>query len=99
AEAALRGLDRIVEFDDGAQRLALAFSTSNTIDEAFADRFQLFTERTLGQEQLRGVFSLASRCCRTALRRALEHVEMVVGRRGRRVMPLGKENLKKIFID
>jgi D-aminopeptidase len=98
AEVALRGLDGIVQFEDGAQRLALAFSTSNTIDEAFADRFQLFKEKMWAQEHLSGIFSAAAPCCRAALRRALENAETVMGRRGRQAAPMDNETLKKIFV-
>jgi D-aminopeptidase len=98
AEAAMRGLDSIVNFDDGTQQLALAFSTSNTIDGAFERRFQLFKERLPAQEKMTSVFSTAGECCRAALRCALENAEAVVGRKGRRVTPVGRDRLQQVFV-
>jgi D-aminopeptidase len=97
AEAALRGLDPIVHFADGTQQLALAFSTSNTIDGAFERRFQLFKARMPSMEMLAEIESAAGACSRAALRRALENAETVVGRKGRRVAPLHHDELEKIF--
>ncbi|MGH7454523.1 MAG: P1 family peptidase [bacterium] len=97
AEAALRGLDTIIHFDDGTQQLALAFSTSNTIDGAFERRFQLFKARMPSMEKLAEVGSAAGACSRAALRRALEEAETVVGRKGRQVTPLHRDELEKIF--
>ncbi|MCI0698570.1 P1 family peptidase [candidate division KSB1 bacterium] len=97
AEAALRGLDTIVHFDDGTQQLALAFSTSNTIDGAFERRFQLFKARIPGTEKLAEIGSAAGACSRAALRRALEKAETVVGRQGRQVAPLHRDKLENFF--
>lgn len=97
AEAALRGLDPIVHFDDGAQQLALAFSTSNTIDGAFERRFQLFKARMPSMKMLAEIESAAGACSRAALRQALEKAETVIGRKGRQVAPLRHDELKKIF--
>jgi D-aminopeptidase len=97
AEAALRGLDAIVHFDDGTQQLALAFSTSNTIDGAFESRFQLFKERMPGAEQSAEVCAAASVCSRVALRRALETAEHVVGRNSRQAVPLRRDELENFF--
>jgi D-aminopeptidase len=99
AEAALRGLDGIVRFDGGDQQLALAFSTSNTIDGAFTDKFQLFKERLPGQKEMAGVFAAARACCRAALRRALEDAETVIGRKGRQVVPLSSKELDQLFVE
>ncbi len=97
AEATLRGLDAAVHFDDGTQQLALAFSTSNTIDGAFERRFQLFKARMPSMERLMEIGSTAGACSRAALRRALEKAEAVIGRKGREVTPLRRDDLKKVF--
>jgi len=97
AEAALRGLDGVVDWHDGTQQLALAFSTSNTIDGAFERRFQLFKERLPNSELLNQISNSAGECSRAALRRALEQAETVVGRKGRSVAPLPAEELERLF--
>ncbi len=97
AEAATRGLDSIVDFDDGAQQLALAFSTSNTIDGAFERRFQLFKERV--PAQLASILSSAGACTRAALRRALENATPVSGRRGHAAVPLKQQEVEKLFME
>jgi D-aminopeptidase len=97
AEATLRGLDEIIRFDGRDQQLALAFSTSNTIDNAFAETFQLFKEHVIGDEQMEHVFAAAGGCCRAALRRALENAEKVTGRKGRQASPLTREMLARLF--
>lgn len=99
AETALRGLDRVVHFDDRTQQLALAFSTGNTIDGAFEKRFQVFKERLPGHEQLASVFMEAGRCCRAALRRTLENAAAVTGRKGNSAAPLGHDELNRIFAE
>jgi D-aminopeptidase len=96
AEAAWRGLDSIVHFNGGTQQLALAFSTSNTIDGAFERRFQLFKVRMPSMEKLAEVWSTAGDCSRAALRRALGKAEAVVGRKGHEVTPLRRDELEKI---
>lgn len=97
AEAALRGLDGIVDWNDGTQQLALAFSTSNTIDGAFERRFQLFKERLPNAGPLNQVLESAGECSRAALRRALEQTDVVAGREGRSVAPLPVEELARLF--
>jgi D-aminopeptidase len=97
AESALRGLDTAVHFNDGAAQLALAFSTSNTIDGAFERRFQLFKARLPNAENLAEICSTAGVCSRAALHRALEKAETVIGRKGREVTPLRHDDLKKVF--
>ncbi len=97
AEAALRGLDTVVHFDDGTQQLALAFSTSNTIDGAFERRFQLFKARVPSMEKLTEFWRVAGACSRAAMHRALEKAETVIGRKGRQVTPLRYDELEKIF--
>ncbi len=98
AEAALRGLDTIVHFDDEVQQLALAFSTGNTINGAFERRFQLFKARMPGTEKLAEIGSAGGACSRAALHRALEKAETVIGRQGRQVAPLRHDELEKIFL-
>jgi len=98
AEAALRGLDGLVDWNDGTQQLALAFSTGNTIGGAFERRFQLFKERLPGAELLNQILESAGECSRAALRRALEQKEVVVGRKGRSVAPLAVEELMRLFV-
>ncbi len=97
AEAALRGLDGIVQWNEGTQQLALAFSTSDTIDGAFERRFQLFKERLPAPESLHEVLAMAGECSRAAVRRALKNAEAVVGRKGRRATPLTAEELARLF--
>lgn len=97
AEAALRGLDSVVHFDDGTQQLALAFSTSNTIDGAFAERFQLFKQRLPSPKRLNSVFGAAGACCRAALYHALEEAEPVFGRKNRQVTRLHHDLLTRLF--
>jgi D-aminopeptidase len=97
AEAALRGLDGIVDWHDGTQQLALAFSTGNTIDGAFERRFQLFKERLPNAELLNQILESAGECSRAALRRALEQTAVVVGRKGHRAVPLAAEELARLF--
>jgi D-aminopeptidase len=97
AEAALRGLNAIVHVNDGTQQLALAFSTSNTIDGAFEQGFKLFKERALSMEKLAEVWAAAGACSRAALRRALESAQPLVGRKSRQAMPLRRDELEEIF--
>lgn len=99
AETALRGLDTVVHLDDGTQQLALAFSTSNTIDGAFERRFQLFKARIPSMEKLAEVVSAAGACSRAALRRALEKAETVIGQKSREVTPLPRNELQKVFLN
>jgi D-aminopeptidase len=98
AEIAVRGFDNVVNFD-GTQQLALAFSTGNTIDGAFEQRFQLFKERLLGEKELSEVFAVTGNCSRAALRRALENAGTVVGRKGRKIGPLDEFSLDKLFAE
>ena len=98
AEVALRGLDGSVDWNDGTQQMALAFSTGNTIDGAFERRFQLFKERLPGAVLMNQILESAGECSRAALRRALEQTETVVGRKGRNVAPLPAEELQRIFL-
>jgi D-aminopeptidase len=97
AEAGIRSYDGIIRFDDGTQQLALAFSTSNTIDNAFSERFQLFSMQLPGEEQMAGIFYAAGICCREALRLALENSEIVVGRKNRHAVPLARNELARLF--
>ncbi len=97
AEAALRGLDGNINWHDGTQQLALAFSTGNTLDGAFERRSQLFKERVPSSKLLNQLLESAGECSRAALRRALEQKEVVVGRKGRSVAPLPTEELARLF--
>jgi D-aminopeptidase len=97
AEAALRGLDPVVHFNDRTQQLALAFSTSNTIDGAFERRFQLFKARMPNMEKLAEIGNAAGACSRAALHRALEKAETVIGQKGHQAAPLRPDDLKKNF--
>ena len=98
AEAALRGLEGSIDWNDGTQQLALAFSTSNTIDGAFEKRSQLFKERLPNSALLNQLLKRAGECSRAALRRALEQQERVTGRKGRSVAPLPERERKKLFM-
>lgn len=98
AEAALRGLDGSVDWNDGTQQLALAFSTSNTIDDAFERNAKLFKASLPGAEVLHQLAQRTGACCGVALRRALEQQEIVAGRKGRSVAPLSEKERKKLFM-
>ncbi|NUO82600.1 P1 family peptidase [candidate division KSB1 bacterium] len=93
AETAMAGLSQFGLAESGAQQLALAFSTSNTIDHAFEDRFQLFHERWLSHEQLGPLFHAGAETSREALRRSLQHAEAVTGRKGRTLKPVDWQQL------
>lgn len=88
AEACVRGLDRIGISSQEEQQLALAFSTTNTIDNAFEEKYQLFNERWLGQETLAQLCEAAGAVTMQALRKALLQSETVSGRNGRIVHPI-----------
>lgn len=88
AEAGVRGLDRIGINTKEDQQLALAFSTTNTIDNAFEEKYQLFHERWLGQETLAQLCEAAGAVAMQALRKALLQSEAVSGRNGRIVHPI-----------
>ncbi len=87
AEAAVRGLDEVsLEFSD--RQLALAFSTSNTIDQAFSDSFQLFKEKRWADELLSPLFDAAAAVSRAALANGLRAATPVTGRKGRTAHPV-----------
>lgn len=93
AEAGMRGLDKFGLPEDDVQQLALAFSTTNTIDNAFEEKFQLFKQQWLAHEQLAPLFHAAVEAAREALRRALQNAEAVTGRKGRTLAPVDWQNL------
>lgn len=93
AEASVRGLDRIGISSQEEQQLALAFSTTNTIDNAFEEKYQLFNERWLGQETLAQLCEAAGAVTLQALRKALLQSEAVSGRKGRAVQPVDLSKL------
>ncbi len=97
AEAGLRGLDKFGLAESGAQQLALAFSTTNVIDNAFEERFQLFSERWLAHEQLSPLFNAVAEAAREALRKGLQSAEPVTGRKGRRLQPIAWQRLIKKY--
>lgn len=88
AEAGVRSLDRVGINAEEDQRLALAFSTTNTIDNAFEEQYQLFNERWLGQETLAKLCEAAVNATLQALRKAVQQTEAVSGRKGRIVPPI-----------
>lgn len=88
AEAGVRALDRIGNNTEEDQQLALAFSTTNTIDNAFEEKYQLFNERWLGQETVAQLCEAAGAVTMQALRKALLQSETVSGRNGRIVHPI-----------
>ncbi len=94
AEAGVRGLDHIGINAEENQRLALAFSTTNTIDGAFEDRYQLFDQRWLSQETLAELCEAVGAVTVQALRKALLQSEAVSGRKGRIVHPIASSVIK-----
>lgn len=96
AEAGMRGLDKFGLAENEAQQLALAFSTTNTIDNAFEEKFQLFKQQWLAQEQLAPLFRAAAEAAREALRRTLQSAEAVTGRKGRRLAPIDWQRLENL---
>lgn len=83
AETCLRGLDELIDWDAEEKQLALAFSTSNTIDHAFEDEFRLKPVRQLRGSRLHEVLEMGVDAARAALVRAVAEAEPVVGRKGR----------------
>jgi D-aminopeptidase len=93
AEAAMRGLEGLglTEFSD--QQLALAFSTSNTMDNAFDDAFQLFKEQRFSDDLLAPLCSAAAETSRAALANGLRAATAVTGRKNRTVNPVEIDKL------
>jgi D-aminopeptidase len=77
--------------------IALALSTGNTIEGAFSEQYQLFPERWPGAEGLAPLLTAASEATRAAFRRALEQATPVEGRKGRRLAPLDRTQLERLF--
>lgn len=93
AEAGMRGLDRLGLCLQNEQRLALAFSTTNTVDGAFEEKFQLFRERWYGAETIALLGQAAAEAATQALRRALQQTEVITGRKGRQLRPVDLTHL------
>lgn len=87
AEAAMRGCHEF-EWDPLDRQLALAFSTSNTIEGAFHDSFQLFKLKHWAEEFLSRLFAAAAAASRAALLNGLRAATAVTGRKGRTAHPV-----------
>ncbi len=88
AEAGMRGLDEFGLAESLDQQLALAFSTANTMDNAFSDALQLFREQHYADDLLAPLFIAAAETSRAALRNGLRAATAVTGRKGRTAPPL-----------
>jgi D-aminopeptidase len=88
AEAGLRGLDNFGLAASADQQLALAFSTGNTIDNAFDDAFQLFKAKRSSDDLLPSLCAAAAEASRDALVNALRAATTVTGRRGHSASPV-----------
>lgn len=93
AEAGMRGLDRLGLCLQNEQRLALAFSTTNTVDGAFEEKLQLFRERWYGAETIALLCQAAAEAATQALQRALQQTEVITGRKGRQLRPVDLTHL------
>jgi len=93
AEAGMRGLDRLDLCLQNEQRLALAFSTTNTMDGAFEEKFQLFRERWYGTGTIALLSQAAAELATQALQRALQQTEVITGRKGRQLRPVDLTHL------
>ncbi len=93
AEAGMRGLDAFGLAENDAQQLALAFSTTNVIDNAFEEKFQLFKQQWLTHDDLSPLFHAAAESVCEALRRAVENAEAVTGRKGRTLAPIAWQRI------
>lgn len=85
AEVCLRGLDEMIDMDANTRQLSLAFSTGNTIDNAFEEEFHLKPLRQYQRSQLGDLFFAGAEAARAAFRRALTEAEPISGRKGRRL--------------
>ena len=93
AETCMRSLDELIDWNAEDEQLALAFSTSNTIDHSFEDEFHLKAVRQYPLSQWSGLFDAAADATRAALRRALVEAEPVVGRKGRKLERIDAKHL------
>lgn len=93
AEACMRSLDELIDWDADDKQLALAFSTSNTIDHSFEDEFHLKPVRHHLHSHLNGILNAGADAAQAAFRRAIDEAELVVGRKERK---LEKVNLSKL---
>ena len=94
AEASLRMLDLKHLLLPADQRLALAFSTTNTIDGAFQERFILFSEHWPAPQMIAVLQEAIIECSHAALRKALAQAQSVTGRRERTALLV---DLKTLF--
>jgi D-aminopeptidase len=85
AEACMRSLDELIDWDTEDKQLALAFSTNNSIDHSFEDEFHLKPVRQHLHSQLNEILDAGAEAARAAFLRALTEAEPVTGRKGRRV--------------
>ncbi|MGH7491863.1 MAG: P1 family peptidase [bacterium] len=88
AEAGLRGLDRFGLAEASDQQLALAFSTGNTIDNAFDNSYQLFKARRFSDDLLAPLCAAAADASPAALLNGLRAATTVTGRKGRTAHPV-----------
>jgi len=96
AAACMRRLDALITWEVEDQQLALAFSTSNTIDQAFEDEFHLKPVRQYFHAHLDEILQAGAEAAGAAFLRALTDAEAVKGRKGRLLQPIGIEKLKWI---
>ncbi len=94
AEACMRSLDELIDWDAEDKQLALAFSTSNTIDHAFENEFHLKPVRQHFHSHLSEILEVGAEAARAAFLRALSEAEPVTGRKGRRLERVELDKLK-----
>jgi L-aminopeptidase/D-esterase-like protein len=94
AESCMSSLNRLIEWDAEDKQLALAFSTSNTIDHSFDDQFRLKPVRQYLNSHLSEISNSGAEAARAAFLRALTEAEPVTGRKGRRVERIDVSRLK-----
>ena len=95
AEACMRSLDELIEWDAEDKQLALAFSTSNTIDHAFEDEFHLKPVRQYFHDQMNKILGAGAEATRAAYFRALTEASAVSGQKGRRVERVDLDKFKQ----
>lgn len=93
-EASVRALDRWQLLTSADQRLALAFSTTNTVDGAFQEQFRLFTARWPAPEMVAVLQEAVVECTLAALRKALPQALSLTGKGKRTALPV---DLKALF--
>ena len=95
AEACMRSLDELIECDAEDKQLALAFSTSNTIDHSFEEEFHLKPVRQYFHDHLNEILNSGAEATRAAFLRALTDASAVSGRKGRHVERVDLDKLKQ----